>query len=104
MMSFEEVGLEDGGRRGGLDPEGRREVREQVLGVGGVRHHEQHQRARLHGEERGEDEHVHEAGHELLAVDHARNAAHLSLKSAQTIKEDLAVFCVAVPDMFCHTP
>lgn len=40
----------------------------------------------------------------LLAVNHARNAAHLSLKSPQAIKEDLAVFCVAMPDMFCHTP
>ena len=40
----------------------------------------------------------------LLAVDHARDAANLSLKSPQAIKEDLAVFCVAMPDMFCHTP
>lgn len=40
----------------------------------------------------------------LLAVDHARDTAHLPLKSAQPIKQDLAVFCVAVPDMFCHTP
>ena len=40
----------------------------------------------------------------LLAVNHARNPAHLSLKPSQTIKEDLAVFCVAVPNVFCHTP
>ena len=40
----------------------------------------------------------------LLAVDHARDAAHLSLESAQPIKQDLAVFCVAMPNMFCHTP
>ena len=40
----------------------------------------------------------------LLTVDHARDAAHLSLKSPQAIEQDLAVFCVAMPDMFCHTP
>jgi hypothetical protein len=40
----------------------------------------------------------------LLAIDHARNTAHLSLKPTQSIEQDLAIFCVAVPDVFCHTP
>ena len=40
----------------------------------------------------------------LFAINHARDPAHLSLKSPQAIKKDLAVFCVAMPDMFCHTP
>ena len=40
----------------------------------------------------------------LLAVDHPRDAAHLTLESPQSVEQHLAVFRVAVPDMFRHTP